>query len=342
MHGHELIKKYPTYAYVFNEFDVEKEYIYDSDFHDFVLKNEGGLKLFYKRSLQRGKDVLPTMKNLLLDEGVSDLFIYLSMVESGLSSVAVSPKKAVGLWQFMPKTAKMYNLTVENSYDERKDIESATSAAISYLNKLHRQFGKWYLAAMAYNCGEGCMQHAIKNAGTDELTVILDKNQRYLPKETRDYIKKILLVAMIGENMNLDFGNNSNWLENGFIEVEVSCETSLEEIAKLINIKTVELEKINIKIKKKNNKDKTYKLKIPIKKVFAFYLRYELKEEKKVFKSHHISHLVLLGDTLEYIAKKYNTSKEEIMILNRLNSENLIFNQLLLIPVEEKMFNKMM
>jgi len=340
IYGQELIEKYPIYTYVFNEFDIEKDYIYDSDFHDFVLKNEGGLKLFYKRSLQRGKDVLPTMKNLLLDEGVSDLFIYLSMVESGLSSASVSPKKAVGLWQFMPKTAKMYNLTVENSYDERKDTESATLAAINYLNKLHRQFGKWYVAAMAYNCGEGCMQRAIKSAGTDELTVLLDEDQRYLPKETRDYIKKILLVAMIGENMSLDFENNSDSLENGFIEVEVSSETTLEEIAKLIKIKTIELEKINIKVKKKNNKDKnkTYKLKIPITKVFAFYLRYEPKKEVKKIKPFLISHHVIMGETLSSIALKYKASSEEIKKINSIANDYLFLEQLLVISVNKEDF----
>jgi len=340
IYGQELIEKYPAYTYVFNEFDIEKDYIYDSDFHDFVYKNERGLKLFYKHSLQRGKDVLPTMKNLLLDEGVSDLFIYLSMVESGLSSVAISPKKAVGLWQFMPKTAKMYKLTVENSYDERRDTVSATSAAISYLNKLHKQFGKWYVAAMAYNCGEGCIQRAIERAGTDELTVLLDEDQRYLPKETRDYIKKILLVAMIGENMNLDFDSNTDSLENGLIEVEVSSDTSLEKIAKLIKIKTNVFQKLNNK--KRIDKNNTYKIKIPISKVFAFYLRYEPRQEKKIFKSHHISHVVLLGDTLESIAKKYHANREEIMILNQLNSDNLVLNKFLLIPVEEKVFYNMM
>ena len=199
--------KYPSCSYVFHEFDVDETYLYDEDFISFVTNHEKTMKRFYKNSLQRGKEVLPTMQGLLVDDGVSDLFIYLSMVESGFSSDAVSPKKAVGLWQFMPATAKDYNLSICNSYDERCDTVSATSAAINYLNKLHKQFGKWYLAAMAYNCGEGCVNKAIKSAGTDDISVLLDNRLKYLPRETREYLKKILLVAMIGENLTLGFGN---------------------------------------------------------------------------------------------------------------------------------------
>jgi len=340
INGQNLVEKYPAYIYVFNEFDIENEYIYNNDFNNFILKNEKGLGLFYKRSLQRGKDVLPTMHNLLVTEGVSDLFIYLSMVESGLSSSAVSPKKAVGLWQFMPQTAQAYNLTICNTYDERCDTISATSAAINYLNKLYIQFGKWYLAAMAYNCGEGRMARAIDKAGTDELSVLLDEDRKYLPLETREYIKKILLVAMIGESMSLDYSNTMGLDKNAYIEVEISSKTTLKEIAKLIKIKNKILEKLNIKrIKNKRlSKHKTYKIMIPIDKVFAFYLRYELKKEKRIYKKYHISHVVLLGETLESIAKKYNTSIEEIMLLNKVSDTFLVIDKVLIIPITESLF----
>lgn len=338
INAEDTINKYPSYTYVFHEFDIEKEYIFDNDFNDFILKHEKGLRLFYNHSLQRGKDILPTMKNLLVTEGVSDLFIYLSMVESGFSSSAVSPKKAVGLWQFMPKTAKAYNLTVCNTYDERCDPVSATSAAIDYLNKLYTQFGKWYLAAMAYNCGEGRMARAINKAGTDDLSVLLDEDRHFLPKETRDYIKKILLVAMIGENISLDFTDNIDFYDDDFIEVEISSKTSLKEIAKLINMKIKVLKKLNVMRKKSVNINKPYKIRIPIEKVFAFYLRYALKKEKETVKNHHISHIVVLGDTLKSISKMYDSNIQEVKTLNQLEDIYLSVDQLLIIPVTKSLF----
>jgi membrane-bound lytic murein transglycosylase D len=335
--------KYPSYSYVFHEFDVDESYVYDEDFISFVSHHEKSLQRFYKNSLQRGKEVLPTMQGLLVDDGVSDLFIYLSMVESGFSSDAVSPKKAVGLWQFMPATAKDYNLSICNSYDERCDPVSATSAAINYLNKLHKQFGKWYLAAMAYNCGEGCVSRAIKSAGTDDISVLLDSRSKYLPGETRAYIKKILLVAMIGENLTLGFGNEQNdGLEETLIQVEVHSGTSLKHIAAMLKMNEEKLFDLNKGLKNGMvPQDRPmYKIIIPIEKIYAFYLRYELPQSPKRYKSHMVSHNITLGETLESIAKEYEADVEEIKVSNHLTDEYLTVGNMLVIPVTQDIFEK--
>ena len=345
-----LESKYPSYSYVFNEFDVDESYIYEDDFVSFAKKNEKKLKRFYQRSLIRGKEILPTMQGLLVEDGVSDLFIYLAMVESGFTTDAVSPKKAVGLWQFMAATAKHYDLIVCNSYDERCDTVSATSAAISYLNKLHKQFGKWYLAAMAYNCGEGCMERAIQRAGTDDLSILTDKNLKYLPRETRAYIKKLLLVSMIGENVTLDFGRDiHDGLEDTLIRVDVSGGTSLKQIANLLKMEEKRLLTLNKSLKNGlvPKEKESYKITIPIEKVYAFYLRYELPQKKKAdkqtlkLKSHMISHYVALGETLESVAKLYQSDSKEIMFTNHLKNDFLLLDSLLVIPVSPKIFEAM-
>ncbi len=337
-----LEDKYPSYSYVFNEFDVDVSYIHDEEFVNFVGERERGLKKFYKRSLSRGEELLPMMQGLLMENDVSDLFIYLSMIESGFSTDIVSPKKAVGLWQFMPATARQYNLNVCKNYDERCDPSSATSAAMRYLNKLHKQFGKWYLAAMAYNCGEGCMQRAIKKAGTDDLSILTNNQAKYLPKETRDYIKKILLVAMIGESSILGFDES---IENdtGLIEVEVENSTSISAIAKLIKMDVEKLLSLNTVYK--NGvfpKHKTYhKILIPIEKVYAFYLRYEMPIiQEKVSKSHILTHQVKMGETLQSVAKLYDADKDEIRVVNHLEYPFLQLESMLVIPVSKTIFEK--
>jgi len=341
--GIDIIEKYPSYRYVFNEFDVNSDYIYDRAFQKFIIKNEKSLKRFYQDSLNQGKDLLPMMEGLLLDEEVSDLFIYLAMAESGFSKTAVSSKKAAGLWQFMPNTAKMYNLKVNDEYDERYDAIRATSAAVSHLNKLYVEFGKWYLAAMAYNCGEGCVKRAIKSAETVEMSVLIDKEKHYLPPETQRYIKKILLLAMIGEENNLDFAApNEEGKANKYVEVEIASKTKLEEIAKLLKMNTEQLKKINTKQLKSNKHTQYAKVKIliPIEKIFIFYLRYEFKVKKSILKSHLIAYIVKLGDTLGKVSKKYNISREDILTINHLENENLILNTILLIPVKKEIFEQ--
>jgi len=338
--GISLNQKYPSYNYVFSEFDVDKSYIYSSEFTNFVRKNEKGLRSFYEHSLKRGKKVLPTMKGLLSGKGVSDLFIYLSMVESGFSSKALSPKKAAGLWQFMPETAKNYKLKVSKDKDERYNTASSTKAAIKYLNKLHRQFGKWYIAAMAYNCGEGCVERAIKKAGTNDISVLTNDRLKYLPKETRDYIKKILLVAMIGENVNQGYASMGSNIDVTTANVEVSGGTNIKSLAKLLKTSYKTLKKMNPNIKgsKLPRKRRRYIIRIPIDKIYAFYLRYEFSEDKQVPKSDLLSHIVKLGETLLNIANRYETSPREIMFTNHLKEEYLMVGQLLVIPVTKKVF----
>ncbi len=335
-------EKYPSYAYVFAEFGVDESYVYDSDFELFVSHNEKKIRIFYDRSLSRGQNFLPMMKGYLMDDGLSDLFIYLSMVESGFSPAIVSSKKAVGLWQFMPATAKHYNLSVDNSFDERCDPVSSTNAAINYLSKLHRQFGKWYLAAMAYNCGEGRLEKAIQKAGSDELSILVDNGAKYLPLETRDYIKKILLVAMIGESITLDFTPETSLSSKDLLQVEVLGGTDLRVLAKIIEMKPSQLLKLNKQFKKGviPKEKPLYKVTIPEEKIFLFYLRYEIPEEKKSFKPHLISHYVSLGETLESIAKQHHSSSEEIKTANQLQDDFLTLDTLLVIPVSQKRFEE--
>ena len=126
--------------------------------------------------------------------------IYLAMIESEFNPSARSPMKAVGMWQFMTATARRFGLAVGPKVDERKDPARATDAAVEYLSSLHDRFGSWYLAAAAYNSGEGTVLRALKkvtgrSTGTDEdFFRILPA----LPRETQDYVPKLIAAARIG------------------------------------------------------------------------------------------------------------------------------------------------
>jgi membrane-bound lytic murein transglycosylase D len=229
--------------------------------------------------------------------------------------------------------------------DERCDPVSSTNAAINYLRKLHTQFGKWYLAVMAYNCGEGRLQLAINKAGSTELTVLLDEDAKYLPKETRDYLRKILLAAMIGENALLDYEETKNDVTNSSLQVEVRSGTKLSDIAILLDMKASDLQAMNKQYKKGQlPKEKNlYKILIPEEKMMLFYMSYELEEEKKeMLKPHFISHYVALGETLESIAQEYNSSMEELMVANKLKDDALTLDMFLLIPVSKDLFETLL
>jgi len=160
------------------------------------------LKGDFSQSLER-MDKYATMINTKLDEKqMPRELIYLAMIESNFNPNAKSKVGAVGMWQFMSATARQLGLTVRGRTDERKDPAEATDAALTYLGDLHERFGSWYLAAAAYNSGAGTVSRALKkvtgkSTGTDEdFFRILPS----LPKETQDYVPKLIASARVGSN----------------------------------------------------------------------------------------------------------------------------------------------
>ena len=137
----------------------------------------------------------------LRERGMPEELLYLAMIESGLSPWAVSRVSAVGMWQFMSPTAVQYGLRVDEYVDERRDPVRATEAALDYLEWLHTRFGSWYLAAAGYNAGPGrvervLMRHAEGRTGDEDLYwEVLE----HLPRETRDYVPRLVAATILGE-----------------------------------------------------------------------------------------------------------------------------------------------
>lgn len=110
---------------------------------------------------------------------------YMSIIESSLNPVARSRAGALGIWQFMYQTARLYGLKITSFEDERLDVEKAVDAAARYLKDAYNTFGDWNLAICSYNCGAGNVNKAIRRAGgSKEFWDIYP----YLPRETRGYV----------------------------------------------------------------------------------------------------------------------------------------------------------
>ncbi|MFT7879972.1 MAG: transglycosylase SLT domain-containing protein [Sulfurimonas sp.] len=338
--GTSIPQQYPSYAYVLSEFDIDASYAYDREFENYVEGHGSQFRRLYRRSLKRGEFLLPMVRKQLIEAELSDLLAYLPMIESGYLTEIQSPKKAKGLWQFIPATAKEYNLTVSYLCDERCDPVNATTAAIRHLQRLYKRFGKWYLVVMAYNCGEGRVSQAIKKAGSDDLSILIDDRAKYLPKETREYIRRILLLTMIGESEVIDFGPEKEAYHKGIVQVEVSGGTDLRDIASLLKMEPAALIKLNSQYQQTILPERTarYKITIPYEKLIRFYLTYPPKEEVQVPKDHFVSHSVTAGETLQGISEKYHTTISEIRRVNHLKNTNLEDERLLIIPVTEAKF----
>ena len=122
----------------------------------------------------------------------------LPMIESAFHPGAYSVARASGIWQFIPSTGKNFGMQQNWWYDGRRDIVSATNGALDYLQKLHDMFGDWELALAAYNCGENAVQRAQQRNRKRGLPT--NYASLKLPKETRNYLPKLLAVKNIINN----------------------------------------------------------------------------------------------------------------------------------------------
>jgi len=120
---------------------------------------------------------------------------YLAVVESELKSSAKSRVGAVGPWQLMPGTARILGLKVTRRQDDRKNYYKSTHAAAIYLKDLYHEFNDWFLVLAAYNGGPGPVYTAIRKSGSRNFWAL----QGYLPRESRDHVKKFIATRYFFE-----------------------------------------------------------------------------------------------------------------------------------------------
>lgn len=299
---------------------------------------------YFVEKFDKGYEIIPTLRLMMIEQGIPQEFLFLAMAESEFSMRAFSPKKASGIWQLMPKTAKEMGLKINDYIDERRDPIKSTKAAIKYLKFLKNITGEWYLAAMAYNCGVGRLQKAIKKAGTKDLEVLLDPKKAYLPRETRNYIRMILGMSLaFNDAYVLKNEDREYFLNRGagsmIIGVDVQAGTPLIDIARSIGLELSEL--------KRYNKQFRYNFLPPGKGKYTVYIPYDkLVSFKQDFQASRranemfVLHRVKKGETLSSIAKKYKTNIKDIKSVNEVKSSHLSIKQPLIIPVLKEKYQK--
>ena len=156
-----------------------------------MMRNPAGLQ----RSLERGKKYLPYILAEVERRGLPTELALLPVIESAFIPRAKSQVGAAGLWQFMPATGVEYGLEQTIWYDGRRDVVESTRAALDYLEKLYGMFGSWDLALASYNWGQGSVSKVRSRAIAAGLTP--DYEHINMPKETRNYVPKLLAVRNI-------------------------------------------------------------------------------------------------------------------------------------------------
>ena len=185
------------------------------------------------------------MKAQLRRAGLPTDLVWLSMIESGHNPTIKSPAGAVGLWQFMPESARMYGLVVDRWVDERRDPARSTQAAVRFLSDLYRRFGNWELAMAAYNMGYAGLSRAVAKFSTNDYWA-LSRMESGMPWETTLYVPKIFALAIVMNN-RAAFGVGRTPLDPpvAFDTVLLEPATKLEDIASAAGLPLATVSELN-------------------------------------------------------------------------------------------------
>lgn len=275
---------------------------------------------------------------------------YLSVIESGLRPQIKSRAGALGLWQFMYRTGRMFGLE-ENSYiDERMDPVKATDAACRYLKMLYGMYNDWNVALAAYNAGPGNVNKAIRRAGNkiDYWAI-----RPYLPKETQGYVPNFISAAYL-LTYHAEHNIQPAEAKRYYYELDTMCLSKgvhFETISELLNIPMEEVQELNPIYKKDyipygvpfqcvqlplteignlvTLEDSLYALEIA---------KYQTATEQPQETTNStpsntessenvVSHKVASGESLSSIATRYGTTVDEIKKLNGLSSDHIVVGQ---------------
>ena len=265
---------------------------------------------------------------------------YLTIVESALNPIALSPAGAAGLWQFMLPTGKSYNLEINSLIDERLDLYKATHAACKYFKDMYAVYGDWHLVLASYNSGAGNVNRAIRRSGGKTNFWEIYPN---LPRETRSYVPNFIAATYI---MNYYCDHNLCPMQ---ISLSMATDTimvhqmlHLQQVADILNLDIEHLRMLNPQYKREiipGNITPSV-LKLPIAATYEFIDKEDTlyKHRMEELLAHctpvdmdadgnptreTIRHTVVAGENLNTIANRYGVTAQNLRTWNGLRTNTV-------------------
>ena len=256
------------------------------------------------------------ISRVLREEGVPQDLIYLAQAESAFQPLALSRAGARGIWQFVAYRGMEYGLRQTWWIDERQDPEKATRAAAQHLRDLYGQFGDWYLAMAAYNCGPGNVQKGIERTGYADFWELYKRN--VLPRETKNYVPIILALTLIAKDA-AHYGIQADPEQPVPTDVvKPGRAIDLRLVAETIDVDVETLRNLNPSLLRlATPDDPSFELHLPVGTAERFSAEIaDIPPDKWVsWRRHRIE----AGETLTSIAKKYRVTPAAISEANNMD-----------------------
>ncbi len=164
-----------------------------------LIRTQTGIRERYAEAIRRSWRYLPVMEQIFVAEyGLPKELTRIPFIESSFDYTAYSSVGAAGIWQFMPKTARVHRMLVGRHVDERRDPVKATRGAAEYLRSAYNSLGSWPLAVTSYNHGVGGVRSKVRKAGTEDLArIIEDPSERYFGFASTNFYPEFLAAVEI-------------------------------------------------------------------------------------------------------------------------------------------------
>jgi membrane-bound lytic murein transglycosylase D len=278
--------------------------------------------------LERSGKYQAMISKVLAEEGVPQELIHLAQAESGFLPRAVSRAAAEGLWQFVKFRGNEYGLKQTSYSDERLDPEKATRAAARHLHDLYNEFGDWYLAIAAYNCGPGNVEKAVERSGYADYWEL--RARHLLPAETTNYVPIILAMTIMSKNASA-YGLDQV-VPDAAIEYDTIVTTSptnLALIGDLSRTPVSELVQLNPALLR-SIAPGNFEIHVP--KGMATQVNAGLELVPTELRAASRLHRVEAGDSLTSIARQYNSTATQIANANTLHGGDPAEGDRLVVP----------
>jgi membrane-bound lytic murein transglycosylase D len=268
------------------------------------------------------------IQRIFEQEGVPLELAHLAQAESGFLPRAMSRKAAAGMWQFLAWRGRQYGLMQTAYTDDRLDPEKATQASAHHLHDLYNEFGDWYLAIAAYNCGPGVVEKAVERTGYADFWEL--RRHNVLPLETTNYVPIILAMTIMAKNAP-EYGLEGIVPETpmDYDTIQITSSTHLALIADLTDAPVSELLELNPALLR-GIAPAGYALHVP--KGTGTTLTASLQMIPAERRASWRMHKVTTGETLASIGRRYGLTAASIAAVNGTAAASMEPGEMLVIP----------